>query len=649
VWKEYSEQQDRSAGDFVKWLSGYLSKVTKLLAEESRNTTTLFGVDKASQVMNSLLVEALASFHQFIGKRLELLGNVPAVTVNTYNLLGEFAKHVVHILKAAKSESNHIRALKAIFGGCIEYAPLYIRSEDTSLQQRLKQSLDAVVFAMRDSSGSLDDELFGDSNMEVGSAADVYSLYCEKLLHLCDVYYSFFEEALFRASVYNGGIHIKSVVRSLVATMNVLIRQLILKIDDLSVASGFQRDALEQLDGTDGALASDAILLSAETNGNAEKLAQKLDLNDLDSRVLIATALKALQAVGRFQKQYLRVEALTRETLATLQQSLLTPPKPISATIESFSPLQQPSLGELYSVHVLHGDDNALLELKAFLSTSRATSSLQQLSFSSVQPSLLKLRSVTASLLFRLCLEAPEKMLTSLSSEDVWQSPVNEEMSGSVASEDVVLERICEHMLPQSVISQVGEHMLSLVQELESFASSDALPDLLKLHGESRLLPSTSKGWRKIKELLNINDVSHDLPDLFYLFYDFELIASYTITYLTSLIYHLHKEHLESICSRSKCMSFVATIETTLLGSSEYAGMYDDNDADTADDASSSSADEGGASVGDDPSHILKFVNEWLGSIFDAIVGLLLAEVSDIEVLSLVGSAQLLTDLEYLR
>jgi hypothetical protein len=97
-------------------------------------------------------------------------------------------------------------------------------------------------------------------------------------------------------------------------------------------------------------------------------------------------------------------------------------------------------------------------------------------------------------------------------------------------------------------------------------------------------------------------------------------------------------------------MSFVATIETTLLGSSDYAGMYDDNDvADTADDASSSSVDEGGASVGDDPSHILKFVNEWLGSIFDAIVGLLLAEVSDIEVLSLVGSAQLLTDLEYLR
>ena len=537
VWKEYSEQDRSSAGDFIKWLSGYLSKVTKLLAEEGRNTTTLFGVDRASQVMNSMLVEALAPFHQFIGKRLELLGNVPAVTVSTYNLLGEFAKHVVHILKAAKSESNHIRALQAIFGGCIEYAPLYVSSEDASLQQRLKQSMNAVVFAMRDSSGSLDDELFGDSSMEV-SSADVYSLYCEKLLHLCDVFHSYFEEVLFRASVYNGGIHIKSVVRSLVAAMNSLIRQLIVKIDDLSVASGFQREyASEQLDGrTGGALASDATFLSAETSSSssiAEKLAQKLDLNDLDSRVLIATALKALQAVGRFQKQFLRVEALTRETLATLQQSLLTPPRPISAAIESFSPLlqqlsgqqqqqQQPlgHLGELYSVHVLHGDDNALLELKAFLNTSSSSSRTasssvqQQLSLSAAQPSLLKLRSVTASLLFRLCLEAPEKMLASLSSEDVWQSPVNEELSSSSSSSSVatddaaaVLERICEHLLPQSVISQVGEHMLSLVQELESFASSDALPDLLKLHGESRLLPGTSKGWRRIKELLNINDV----------------------------------------------------------------------------------------------------------------------------------------------
>ena len=101
VWKEYNSaeqtQGGRNAGDFIKWLSSYLSKVTKLLVEEGRNTASLFGGDQASLVMNNMLVEALGPFHQFIDKRLELLGNVPAVTVSAYNLLGEFAKHVVHI------------------------------------------------------------------------------------------------------------------------------------------------------------------------------------------------------------------------------------------------------------------------------------------------------------------------------------------------------------------------------------------------------------------------------------------------------------------------------------------------------------------------------------------------------------------------
>jgi len=77
--------------------------------------------------------------------------------------------------------------------------------------------------------------------------------------------------------------------------------------------------------------------------------------------------------------------------------------------------------------------------------------------------------------------------------------------------------------------------------------------------------------------------------------------------------------------------------------------MYDDDDGDTIDARNSANGADDGATSADDPSNILKFVNEWLGSIFDAIVGLLLAEISHIAMLSLVGSAQLLTDLEYLR
>ena len=54
----------------------------------------------------------------------------------------------------------------------------------------------------------------------------------------------------------------------------------------------------------------------------------------------------------------------------------------------------------------------------------------------------------------------------------------------------------------------MGEHLLSLVQELEAFASSDALPDILRVRGQARVLANTSSGWQALKNLLQIADVS---------------------------------------------------------------------------------------------------------------------------------------------
>lgn len=54
----------------------------------------------------------------------------------------------------------------------------------------------------------------------------------------------------------------------------------------------------------------------------------------------------------------------------------------------------------------------------------------------------------------------------------------------------------------------MGEHLLSLVQELEAFAASDALPDLLRVRGETRTLSALSSGWQALKAALEIADVS---------------------------------------------------------------------------------------------------------------------------------------------
>lgn len=110
-----------------------------------------------------------------------------------------------------------------------------------------------------------------------------------------------------------------------------------------------------------------------------------------------------------------------------------------------------------------------------------------------------------------------------------------------------------------------------------------------------------------------------------------------------------------------KCANLIATLETTLLGSSELAmaiaqsggTLYEDNLIDEYDEDSyelvNNSSNGSSKEVIDHSNQVLIFVNEWLSSIFDAIVGFFIAQISEISILTLHGSAQLLTDLEYLR
>ena len=54
-------------------------------------------------------------------------------------------------------------------------------------------------------------------------------------------------------------------------------------------------------------------------------------------------------------------------------------------------------------------------------------------------------------------------------------------------------------------IMKVGEHFLFLLQELETFASSNAMNDLTYLKGDS--LEHSSKSWKPLRSILNLNEV----------------------------------------------------------------------------------------------------------------------------------------------
>lgn len=57
----------------------------------------------------------------------------------------------------------------------------------------------------------------------------------------------------------------------------------------------------------------------------------------------------------------------------------------------------------------------------------------------------------------------------------------------------------------------MGEHLLAWVQDLESFAASEAFADLQVLRGEAASLLSLSRGWILLKEALEIVDVRESL------------------------------------------------------------------------------------------------------------------------------------------
>ena len=96
---------------------------------------------------------------------------------------------------------------------------------------------------------------------------------------------------------------------------------------------------------------------------------------------------------------------------------------------------------------------------------------------------------------------------------------------------------------------------------------------------------------------------------------------------------------MDGLCRRQSCIPMISAIEVGMFGS--VRSKLEDLDT-----SSASSADA--LQPGDEEAAALAFVNEWLGFISDAIVGLLLLQIAAIPKLSRQGATQLTVDIEYL-
>ena len=351
----------------------------------------------------------------------------------------------------------------------------------------------------------------------------------------------------------------------------------------------------------------------------AESWARRLEENDVRGRELVPGALRALQASGRLSRKVRELDVVAAEALSDLSSNLF---KDISldravALITSHQQLQQATsnaatptvgiasmnIGTIFANCLLQSDLSAASELRSFLNAS-ASHHASQTVFASVNAALSRLKLQAGTLLFDLCTVAPEKMVADLHAEDVWT-----QQTGGGDGMD---------LLPLHVITQVGEHLLSLVQELETFASSDALPDLLCLTGDTNNLDLAVRRWRSLKVIL---DARHDSD-----------------------------EGWDQLCRRASCANAVVTAEKSLFGV-QLSRVMEDLPTSTTAATTEQIADE---SVGDETADqdaeaaALGFVNEWLGAIADSTVGLSVAQWLQVPSLSPAGRSQLVVDLEYL-
>eukprot|EP01038_Epipyxis_sp_PR26KG_P010065 gene10065-13525_t len=624
LWENYKIDQRES---FAKWLALLLGKVTRLIHDEREKTIHLFGKSHGLIILSQILCEALLPMKIDISNRLlQLQSSSAEQSYDSYRVADEFARRVLPLLHHRQISSNTDQSnisnqfeysniddeqtlfvLDTIYSGFVQYSSHHVNAEIFSLKNQFIEILDTTKFNVTDSSMIEND---------LGSLSDyseIFSNYSESILQACDSFSDPVLLSIQRNIYYMGGMKVKSFFRLLSNTLTQYVKNVTIKIEELGLASGNAYSG-QQKSYNNNELnfnfldeeKSSTLLVPSENN------ITRLEFGDVDAQVLITTAFRALQAVGRFIKKFQEIEKVTKDSLIDLNNNLFnnnnnnhnnSSNNNNNSVIDQIISNNQMNIGSYYTCLLIQQDIHASSELKSFLiAASSSSHHLSQNIFSNVNNSLLKLKASAGHLLFNLCIELPEKIVSNLSSEDVWAMNSHEDFN--------ILK---ERLLPQPMIIQVGEHMLSLVPELEAFASSDALPDLLMLRGEAHALIVRSRGWQQLKKLFDLKD----------------------------------DEIVEQICKRSSSSSVINILEVSLFGVSSTSVITDNEYYDSQ----NPSAHSPYTPVGDDndsSAAAVSFANEWLSAIADSTIGLLLVQIFEINSLSTYGCAQLTIDIEYL-
>ena len=451
---------------FMAWLPSWYDTVLNLLTEERRQASTVFGPAEAPEIVVKVLREAFRPILPSFQSRLERVFSSATSAAATNTTKGSFETICSIYESTLRFLSLTYDLVAGAFLDLVESGAtkkgdtgldLYQSMQDVFLQLASPFALYAQRFA--DLEGKHSRVVAGmvskDIQQTVGSVSST-SMNLQtlqettgRLKDLASFIFPIVDGSLDRFELLNGGYRAKEALRSVDKIVSNHLEELIIAIRSLSAAM----------------------------TGDANKFVMEFD----EQHVLCA--MEVLKIVGNFRRDLRNFEGGTRTRMKSLSERMEdyhaqeASFKSIVESNSSFSLPDSLSIVEIdsYLTKVFCGDNDANTdanELNPSLATLQnicsSASSQRDNIYSNTEEAIKRFATSCHSFVFDVCSAVPSKHLNELTQMQAWRE--NSSATGDLDSYGT---------LPQQYITQVGEHMLSLVQAFEPFASDPATLSLV--------------------------------------------------------------------------------------------------------------------------------------------------------------------------
>lgn len=683
-----SPQNVSTATDSVYWITSALRMVTDFVNEESLNTTVLFGKEQARLLLCDMVQVVFSQLltRQITDKFSQTYGKTEVI-LDMFQRLDSFVKEFTLLVRDAGIDKL-FDTYSVVYRSCYDFLVQYPEHESSALKTHFTREIDSLNVALASAEEEQDFDFDAkpvDSTTGTSASAGVdsndrlrinrssgrlaggrivahpeesLSAFSQRFYSSADQLLPAVQAVLIRSSLFMGGLSLKLTFRYVGSIFSSYIKFLSVKVDELRQACGFtvsdrvsatgySHTTLAPASGADQLFALDPTV----SKGVIQGYARQIEVYGLNEKELVPAALLILLTLGKLTILAKDLDHflsgifgglssnLSRDYKASFQSFLTTATS--TTTLTNISSLNTSlsyakagnnmfgsSVSQIYTNFVLHNNFDQLSELKSFLSiySSNARHSTQTLSYV-VSSSLQRLRTVAGLFLFELSTSSVDKLLSNYSLDDAVST-------GHVAfGHRVVIEGhqqlSLDNFLPQPLITQVGEHLLSLFQEFDAFPTMERVLEMRALLGEAHTLTLGSPGWARVKD---------------------------------KLVLPKEDDSTEMLCKRTSCVTIINTFETAIFGASisvsnltttstVYPGTtINETEGRKTDESDDNKVETSELDKTEESEVASNFVNEWLGAIADSVVvGVFLLQVLKLDTLTSAGAAQLSVDIDYLR